>query len=240
MKRVWALFFLFLCLSACKSAGKDPVSARVYFEKALKYKERGSYVEALEQLTLLKKRFFYSSYSQKALLLSADIHFDKEEYKKAIFFYERHLKLYPNTKNDYALYQLGLSFKSRLPERDDKDLSLSAPALKAFARLLALKSPSPYKQKAREQSQEILNKLAGRELKAVMFYKKIGRLRAGFIRVRHLIKDYPKSPLMPKALFEAFQLAELLKKDPEPFKKSLIEGYPDSEPAKQLNKSLSL
>lgn len=240
MKSAWVLFFLLLCFSACRSTEKAPVSAQFYFDKALKYKKQESYVEALEQLSLLKKHFFYSSYNQKALLLSADIHFEKGDHKVAIRFYERHSKLYPDIQKDYVLYQMGLSFKRRLPTREDKDLSLAVPALKAFDRLLALKTPSPYKQKAREQKQEILNKLASRELKAVLFYKKIGRLRAGFIRVQQIIKDYPQSLLMPKVLFTAVELAGLLKEDPEPFKKSLVKDYPDSEQAKQLNKSLVL
>ena len=235
MGRARALLFLFLCVSACRSAEKDPVSPQFYFEKALKYKNRGSYIEALEQLSLLKKQFFHSSYNQKALLLSADIHFEKGEHTKAVAFYEKHIKLYPDTEKDYALYQLCRSFKKRLPSREDKDLSLAVPALKAFDRLLALKSPSPHKQKAQAQRQEILNKLAGRELKAVLFYKKIGRLRAGFIRLRQFIKDYPKSPLMPKALFEAVRLAGLLKEDPEPFKKSLFKNYPRSKEALEMS-----
>ena len=130
---------------------------------------------------------------------------------------------------------MGLSYQEQLPHRSDHDLSFSVPALKAFNKLLNLKESSPYKQKAKVEKQEILNKKADKELKAVLFYKKQGWNKAAFKRVQYFIKHYPDSPLMPRILLEGFQLARLLNEDSESFKKNLIENYPDSQEVQSIH-----
>ena len=84
--------------------------------------------------------------------MTADIYFDQRKFSQAVQSYEKYLNLYPYKQRDYALYQIGLSYKNQLPNRSEHDLSLSASAIKAFNALL--KSKSPYKQKALTAKQE--------------------------------------------------------------------------------------
>lgn len=230
----------FLCLffflpNCAHNTKEEKLSPKEYFEKALYYKNKGDNLKALEYLKTLRKRFFFSSYNQKALLLTGDIHFAQKKYKLASQTYEKHLSLYPTEKKDYILYQIGLSYKKQLPSRADQDLSLSEPALKALNALLNLKE-SLYKKQALIEKQEILDKKARKELKAALFYKSQKWHQASFKRIEHFIKHYPESPLKPKALLTAFQLTKILDKPSAPFKEELIKKYPDSEEAKWLYK----
>ena len=228
-------FILTSCIhnSAQNSKG---ISPKFYFDKAIYYKEKTNYAKALESLTELRKQFFYSRYNEKALLLTADIYFAQNKYPQAVQSYEKHLNLYPKAQTDYALYQLGLSYKNQLPYHSENDLSLAEPALKAFNALLNLKSASPYKQKAQIEKQKILDKKANKELKTALFFKTQGWSKASFNRIQYFIKNYPKSPMMPKALFTGFQLAHLLDKNPKKFKDSLIKNYPASQETRSLHK----
>ena len=167
----------------------------------------------------------------------ADIYFVQGKYPQAVESYEKHLEFYPTKKTDYVLYQIGLSYKKQLPYRSDYDLNFSNPALKAFDRLLNLKKTSIYREKAKKEKQEILNKKASKELEAILFYIKQGWNKAAFKRVQYFIKNYPHSPLMPKTLLEGFFLAKLLNEEAEKFKKDLIENHPDSQEAKTIHKS---
>ncbi|MCY4321064.1 MAG: tetratricopeptide repeat protein [Bdellovibrionaceae bacterium] len=217
---------------------KEPKTAKFYFEKASQYKEKGNNAKALEKLTKIRQEFFSSSYNGQALLMMADIYFDQKKYKQASLTYTKYIKFYSD-KKDYVLYQLGLSYKNQLPNRSEHDLSLTASALSAFNQLLALKEKSLYKKKAIKMRQEVLDKKAERELKIALFFKKQGWSQASFKRIQYFIKHYPKSPLMPKALLKAFELAKTLNKDSNQFKARLLKEYPQSPFAKLLNKDPS-
>ena len=233
-----ALLLILFFLTSCHTFEKEKkeVSAKIYFDKAIHYKNKKNYRKALENLNQLKKHFFYSKYDQKALLLIADIYFAQEKYSQAALSYKKHFKLYPKMQKNYVLYQMGISYKNQLPKRVDYDLSLAAPALKAFDSLLNLKKPSPYKEKVKIEKQNILDKQASKELKTALFYKKQGWKQASLHRIQFFIKNYPKSPLMPTALLTGFELAHLLDKNPKKFKENLIKKYPDSKEAKSILK----
>ncbi len=227
-------FILSSCIHSSKQ-GKEGAGPKFYFDQAVRYKEQAHYSRALEKLKELRQRFFYSRWNQKALLLSGDIYFAQGKYPQAVQSYEKHLSLYPKKQPDYVLYQIGLSYKSQLPYRSEHDLSLAEPALKAFNKLLGLKPPSPYKPKAQKERQSVLDKKADKELKTALFFKSQGWSAAAFKRVQYFIKNYPKSPLLPKALLAGFQLAGQLNKNPKEFKKTLLSNYPNSPEAQSIS-----
>ena len=238
MPIIVSLLSLFFVSCTHNLTSKKIKSVEFYFEKATHYKERGDNIKALENLKKIRQKFFSSPYSQKALLMTADIYFDQEKYPQAAQTYKKYLQIYFK-KRDYVLYQLGLSYKNQLPKRSEHDLSLAKPALKAFDQLLALNIKSSYKPKALNARQEVLDKKAERELKTILFFKTQGWYQAGFKRVRYFFKHYPKSPLMPRALLTAFELAQKLNKNPEQFKKRLLKEYPQSSSTRSLNNNNS-
>jgi len=206
---------------------------KAYFNNAVYYKKKSNYPRALEHLKNLREKFFYSSYNQKALLLTSDIYFAQKDFPKAIKFYEQHLNLYPNNQKDYVLYQIALAYSKQLPRRAEHDLILAEPALKALKTIVSLKK-STYKDKAQKLTQTILNKKAERELKTALFFKKQGWHQASLNRIHYFTKHYPNSPLMPQALLTGLKLTKTLKQNSKSFKNQLINKYPQSKEAKTL------
>ncbi|MCZ0931967.1 MAG: outer membrane protein assembly factor BamD [Oligoflexia bacterium] len=227
--------FFFLLIGGCahNSKLKELKTAQFHFERASHYKEKGDNIKALENLTKIRQEFFYSPYNKRALLMTADIYFDQQKYQQSAQTYKKYQSLY-SEKKDYVLYQLGLSYKNQLPRRAEHDLKFADPALRAFDQLLALREKSPYKKKALKALREILDKKAERELKTALFFKSQAWHQAGFKRIQYFIKHYPQSPLLPRALLTAFELAQKLNQNPEKFKERLLKEYPQSPSAQSL------
>ena len=228
------LVFLPVFLANCVQTPKpEELSAKEHFEKALENKKNKNYAKSIENLTDLRRFFFYSPYNQKALLLTADVYFLDRQYEQAIESYKKHLNLYPNKDKDYVLYKIGLSYRNQMPRLSSYDLSQSQPALEALNHLLSMEE-SQYKEKAVLIREEILNKQAEKQLNIALFYKKLRWNQTAFHRLNYVISNYPNSLIMPKAYLAAFQLAEVLNKNPEKFKEKLLKKYPDSEEAKSV------
>ena len=235
MKFLFVLLPFFL-LPSCKHFSSDSKKqpASYYFERAKRYKEKQNYSEALNQLFSIRKSFFDSPYNQKALLMTADIHFEQEKYPQAITGYKKYQKLYGVADQDYVLYQMSLAYKNQLPKKADYDLSLANKALLKLAGLLKLNSS--YQEKALKIKQEILNKQLEKEVKTVLFFEKLGWNEAGLKRAKRLLSLHPNSHLKPKILLASVRLAEKSQQNPSAFKKELLEKYPKSAYTKSLQK----
>ena len=230
---LFSFYFLpFFILTSCQNTSKKIQTAEYYFKKAEKYKKKQNYPEALNHLFSIRKNFFESPYNQKALLMTADIHFDQKKYPQAVIGYKKYQKFYGSADQAYVLYQISLAYKNQLPKRADYDLSLANSALLTIEKLLSLNSP--YQEKALKMKQEILNKKVEKELKAVLFFEKLGWHKAGLKRAKKLLSLYPNSPFKPKILLASFHLAEKTKEDSSSFKKELLEKYSESPSAKAL------
>ena len=228
----WFILISVFTLFSCTHTSDTKKTAKIYFEKAEKYKKNNNYSKALENLIKIRKSFFDSPYSQKALLMTADIHFDQRKYPQALAGYRKYQKLYGSADQPYILYQMALCYKNQLPPRAEYDISIADSALLKAERLLKLNSS--YQKKALELKQELIDKKAEKELKTILFFTKLGWQKAGFERAKELLAFYPKSSLKPKILLAALQLAEKLKEDSTPFKKELLEKHPQSASAKNL------
>lgn len=235
MKFLFVLLPLFL-LPGCKHFSSDSKKQppKYYFDKAERYKEKQNYPEALSHLFSIRKNFFDSPYSQKALLMTADIHFEQEKYPQAITGYKKYQKLYGAADQAYVLYQMSLAYKNQLPKKADYDLSPANEALLKVTELLKLKSS--YQEKALKIKQEILNKKLEKEVKTVLFFEKLGWNEAGLKRAKRILLLHPKSYLKPKILLASVRLAEKSQQDPSAFEKELLEKYPESAYTKSLQK----
>lgn len=223
-------------LLSCSNTQKDEViPAKSIYEKAVKQKEKNRLTEALETLRKLRKHFIHSSYSARARLLMGDIYFEMTDYHLAEEEYKQFLKVYSLDKKDYALYQLGLTHLKRLPNTADRDISHAKKALKYFRELESLKGFSSYKKMAREHIHFLLSLQAEKELKIAVFYKRRGLKDASLKRLEHIFHQYPETPLIPQALFLAWQMSE--GENATQFKNRLLKQFPNSPEANQIKPS---
>ena len=237
MRYLSLFLFLSSLLPACQHGSKQANTAKHYFEQAEKYKKKGNYTEALKALFSVRKNFFASSYNQKALLMTADIHFEQKKYPQALTSYEKYTKIYGSADKAYILYQMSLAYKNQLPSRPDYDLELANKALLKVEELLSLNSS--YQASALKLKKELMQKKQKKELKAILFFEKLDWHEAGLKRAKRFLARHPNSPLKAELLLASVRLAEKSEADPTPFRKELLDKYPQSKEAKSLLKPKS-
>ena len=230
MKKVFILFFLLL---SCQHAPKLN-SPEAHLKAVKSLKEKKQYKKALKTLKEFKKNYPYHSLSKQMTLLKSDIHFDQGDWDLAQKDYKTFRKIYPNTKKDYVLYQLALSFFKKLPKKADRDISFANESLKYFKTLYHSSKKSFYRKEAKKHMQTLQDLMAKKEFIIATFYKKRDLKQASLNRLTNLIKRYPKSSFNPQALFMAWELASEKKKDH--FKNLLLKNHPQSPEAQTLKK----
>ncbi len=232
---VWILLPLAMAAAGCAHKPKELPSAKAHFEKALEQKKKERYPQALETLRELRKLFVYSPFAGKALLLAADIHFAMEDFPQALKSLRSFRALYPSKKTAYALFRMGLAAARQLPSRPDLDISIGDEAIEHFQALLDLgAAAAPYKKQAEAEIKRILDLKAAKEFETAAFYRRRGWEEAALQRFRLLIKAYPESPLLPKALLHGLQLARALEEPAAPFKEMLLKNFPSSKEARSI------
>lgn len=231
-----AMCFALTGLSCSHTEKQQPKSAKAFYETALQQKQSKNYTDALETLRNLRKKFFYSAVSAKGRLLMGDIYFETGDFRPAENEYKMFLKIHPESEEGtaHALYYLSLSYMKRLPDTADRDISVSDKALKYLHQLTGLKNSGPYQTKAKARIQSLLNLKAEKEFKTAVFYHRTGRLKASMKRARRILSAYPKSPLIARVLFLAYQMSE--GERASEFKNRLLRDFPQSRPAKRLKK----
>ena len=220
------------CQQLRKYSSNQVSSAQNYYNQALSYQKQKKHHKALRALEALKKDFPYSSYNSIASLLLADLHFQDKEYKKAEGAYRGFQKIYPYEKYLYVHYQLGRCSFYQLPRSADRDLSKAEVALEFFNKVA--KAKSPYQLGAKSYIEKILHLKAEKLYKAASFYFKKDWKESSLDKFQNLIKNYPTSPLVPKALLKSYQLAQKLNRPTAAFKTQLLKQFPESKEAKSL------
>ena len=205
------LGFLFL---SCSIKEKKPSKPVELYEKALSQKKKKNYPKALEFLNQMREQFPYSSFNSKARLLIGDIYFLDEKYAVSAEAYKRFRLIHPQTKKDYVLNQLGLCHLRQLPPSPDRDISKADTALMYFKELLHFPKNNSYRKEAEKHIAFLQDLKAKKEFIIASFYIKRGWKEAALHRLNHVIQNYPKSSIAPKALLSAYSLAKNLQKGP--------------------------
>ena len=233
-----SFFFFLFFLSGCKALDKKKVlSPKSYYNKALSYEKKEEYHATLKTLELLDKSNTYNSYTSLSKLIRARVYYKQARYKEALKIYKEIKKIYPSLQTDEVLFKIGLCYLKTLPSRVDTDLSQANEALAAFKDVLHLPFKSSYKRKARKHINSILNLKAKKELIVVRFYQKQDQNQAALLRIRTLLKRYPKNSFIPEILLIAYEVSKKLNKPSQKFKKRLLKEFPKSKEAIKLRSS---
>lgn len=231
-----SLALLSIFLTSCAELDKNTkLSARGYFKKALFFKKKKNYSSALNMLDLLDEEKSYTKYASLSKLLRADIYYKKGMYKEALEIYMEIKKVHPNLKPTRVLFKIGLCHLQKTPLRADTDLLQADTALSYFNQVVSLTDKKNYYRKKAERHILFLLELKSqKELKVAAFYKKQNQNQAALLRLESLIKNYPKSSLLPQALLMAYEVSVEIEKPNEIFKKRLLKEFPKSKEAIKL------
>lgn len=159
------------------------------------------YDEAEAEFKGIMEDYPFDAHAADAVLMLADTYYAQDNYGDASAYYTTFYAFHPShSKAPYALFQKGMSHLKEVLSID-RDQTSTRKALFAFEDLLTNYPESPYSDKARELIVFLKRRLAERELYVGGFYFKVKNYRGALLRFGSVLKDYPSSGLVDRALY---------------------------------------
>lgn len=191
-------FFITAVLSAsgCSSSGEkintdDPNKA---FEIAKRKFDRGDYVSAIEDFSIIKILFPGTDVIEKAQFYIAESYFYQKEYLLAEYEYSNFLKDYPSLSPLYpdALYKLGLTFYNLSPKYS-LDQEFTKLAINKFLDFIQQFPNDKHVADADIKIKELGNKLAYKDYVIAENYLKLDNNRSAAIYFQSVYDNYIES-----------------------------------------------
>ena len=199
-KLAWALLPVLLLAAGCGKRRDDPIlrlSAAEALEIGKQLLEQEKYFKARQHLTHAFEVEPNSRSGREALLLAADAYFlhgGPDNYIKCEAKYRDFLNRFPTSdKAGYAQFRVAQCLARRV-EKPDRDQKVTRDALRAYEELLRLYPSSPHIPEARQDMQEVIDRLAAHELVIGSFYTTYygrGICAATIQRLKDLHTEYP-------------------------------------------------
>lgn len=211
MKKFFAITILSFLLYGCSSQ-------KAYIDRPLKdlYKEgmthmkNSSFEEAADSFDEVERQHPYSLWAAKAQILSAYCAFKAQKFPRAVATLDVFISLHPSSRYiGYAYYLRALSYYTDLctPHRDRENADL---ALQAFKDVLRRFPDTDYAHDARLKIDFLNEHLATQDMIIGRYYLENRDYIAAFTHLGEFVKTYPKSALMPEALYRLLECHKAL------------------------------
>ncbi len=240
MRRVSLLFIigllttLLLITGGCGFLSRAPetiLPADELYARGERELNRQRYEEARTQFRRIVERHPDSSLVPRARFLIGEAYYREGEFEKAIKEFEGFLALYPrHLIADLVQYRLAMSYYDQM-KPVEQDQALTVKALEAFKKLVQEYPESRYASDALAKIELCQLRLAQKELWVGDYYYNQGNTTAARQRLEGLLKDYPRTLVVPEALF---LLAEIHQQEGRPEEagrllKRLVDEYSYTE-----------
>ncbi|MBI4591777.1 MAG: outer membrane protein assembly factor BamD [Candidatus Rokubacteria bacterium] len=162
---------------------------------------RRRYEDARTNFRRIVERHPESSLAPRARFLMGEASYREAEFDKAITEFEAFLSLYPrHLIADLVQYRLAMSYYDQL-KPVEQDQGLTVKALEQFKRLVKEYPESRYAPDALAKIDICLGRLAQKELWVATYYYNQGNLAAARQRLQGILRDYPRTLVVPETLF---------------------------------------
>ncbi|HKZ07814.1 MAG TPA: outer membrane protein assembly factor BamD [Methylomirabilota bacterium] len=165
------------------------------------------YEEARLQFRKVVERHPQSIYAPKAKFLIGEAFYREGEFDKAIKEFEGFLAFFPRHEiSDLAQYRLAMSYYDQM-KPVEQDQSITARAIDQFKKLVREYPDSRYASDALAKIDVCRGRLAQKELWVAAYYLNQGNTVAARQRLEVVLKDYPRTLVVPEALFRLGEVA---------------------------------
>jgi outer membrane protein assembly factor BamD len=165
------------------------------------------YEEARLQFRKVVERHPQSIYAPKAKFLVGEAFYREGEFDKAIKEFEGFLAFFPRHEiSDLAQYRLAMSYYDQM-KPVEQDQSITARAIDQFKKLVREYPDSRYASDALAKIDVCRGRLAQKELWVAAYYLNQGNTVAARQRLEVVLKDYPRTLVVPEALFRLGEVA---------------------------------
>jgi len=163
--------------------------------------ERRRYIEAREAFRKIVERHPNSSWAPRARFLIGEAFYREAEFDKAVKEFETFLSFYPRHQiADLVRYRLAMSYYDQL-KPVEQDQGLTGKAIEQFKKLVKEYPDSRYATDGLAKIDICRGKLAQKELWVARYYFDQGNPGAARQRLEFVLKEYPRTLVIPEALY---------------------------------------
>ncbi len=171
------------------------------------------YEDARTNFRRIVERHPDSPLAPRARFLIGETYYREGEFDKAIKEFEAFMAFYPRHGiADLVQYRLAISYYDQM-KPVEQDQGLTVKALEAFKKLVREYPESRYAPDALAKIEVCLDRLAQKELWVANYYYNEGNGKAARQRLEGVLKNYPRSTVIPGVLF---LLAEIYQQEGRP------------------------
>ena len=159
------------------------------------------YDQARENFKKIIERHPNSSYAARARFLTGEAYYREAEFDKAIKEFEAFLAFFPRHQiADLVQYRLAMSYYDQL-KPVEQDQGLTQKALDQFRKLVKEYPESRYATEALAKIDICRGRLAQKEVWVASYYFTQGNPSSARQRLELVLKEYPRTLVVPEALF---------------------------------------
>jgi len=162
--------------------------------------EKKRFAEAREHFRKVVERHPNSSYAPRARFLIGEAFYRDAEFDKAAKEFEGFLAFYPRHEiADLVQYRLAMSYYDQI-KPIEQDQGLAGKAMEQFKKLVKDYPESRYATDGLAKIEVCRGRLAQKEVWVAAWYIGQGNSSGARPRLEKVIKEYPRSPVIPEAL----------------------------------------
>lgn len=201
---------------------------------------KSRYDDARAAFRKVAERHPQSTYAPRARFLIGEAYYREGQFDKAIKEFEAFLAFYPRHQiADLVQFRLAMSYYDQM-KPVEQDQEITRKAMEAFRALVREYPESRYAADALAKVDICRGRLAQKELWVAAYYINQGNPGAARQRLEKVVKDYPRTLVIPEALF---RLAEVYStdgrgEDAQRVLRQLADEYPYTEWGKRAAQRL--
>lgn len=202
--RCLALASLLLVAGGCAWLRQGPtpiLPAEELYAAGEKELERRRYEDARKQFKTILERHPNSSYTPRARFLMGRAYYLEGEFDKAIKEFETFMSFYPRHQiADLAQYHLAMAYYDQI-KPIEQDQTVAARALEQFRKLVKEYPESRYATDGLAKIDICRGRLAQKEVWVATYYFNQGNVGAARQRLELVLREYPRTLVIPEALW---------------------------------------
>ncbi len=191
-----ALFLLVAILAGCAGTfhrEEELRDADYYYNRGMEQFKKKDYLDAIESFQVVVNSFSNSPIVDEAQFMLGEANFKAEEFLTAAFEYERVYMDYPtSTYAAEAQYKKALSYSQESP-RAELDQENTQLAIAEYLRFIDNYPRDKLAEEAQKRINELRDKLAYKEYRNGVLYRKLKHDDAALIYFQYVIEQYPRS-----------------------------------------------
>ena len=202
--------------------------------------ERRRYLEARDSFRKIVERHPNSSWAPRARFLLGEAWYREAEFDKAVKEFETFLAFYPRHQiADLVQYRLAMSYYDQL-KPVEQDQGLTVKAMEQFRRLVKTYPESRYATDALAKIDICRGRLAQKEVWVATYYFSQGNPGAARQRLEFVLKEYPRTLVIPETLYTLAEVnfAEGKNREAVELLRQLVNDYSFSEWGKRAARRL--